>query len=101
MRARFSEAAAEDLREARAFTLSKFGRQARKGLNDEIRRAVSLLRERPFAGKSAGKTAREYVIDVYPYSLIYYIAENEVVISAVYHHSRDPTFWHDRFGREL
>ena len=66
-----------------------------------MRKAVALLREHPEAGQLAGKTAREYVIDnIYPYSLIYYLGEDEVVISALYHHSRDPEFWHDRFGPE-
>jgi plasmid stabilization system protein ParE len=61
-------------------------------------RAVTLLRAYPEAGKPAGRTAREFVIDTYPYSLIYYIEGDEVVISALYHHSRDTKFWHDRFG---
>ena len=100
MRSRFSEAAAEDLREARAFILARFGAHTRKGFNAEIRRAVALLREHPLAGKPAGKKAREYVVETYPYSLIYVIEHDEVVISAVYHHSRDPTFWHKRFGLE-
>jgi plasmid stabilization system protein ParE len=100
LRARFSEAAAEDVREARAFVAAKFGRQVRQGLNAELRRAIALLREHPFAGKSSGRTAREYVLDGYPYSLIYSIENDEIVIAALYHQNRDPVFWHDRFGRE-
>lgn len=99
MRVRFAEAALADLVEARAF-YGKRRREARIGYNREVRRAVALLREHPEAGKPAGKTAREYVIDVYPYTLIYYIADQEIVIAAVAHHSRDPDFWHDRFGPE-
>ena len=98
MRAHFSEAAAEDVREARAFVASRFGAQVRNGLNAELRRAIALLRERPFAGKPAGHTAREYVLDGYPYSLVYSVEADEVVIAALYHHSREPTFWHSRFG---
>lgn len=100
MRTRFTEAASADLREARAF-YGTSSREARVGFNRVMREAVALLREHPEAGKPAGKTAREYVIDnVYPYSLIYYIEADEVVISALYHHSRDPEFWHERFGPE-
>jgi toxin ParE1/3/4 len=97
VRTRFTEAASADLREARAFHGQK-SRLARVGLNRELRRAVTLLREYPEAGKPAGRTAREFVIDIYPYSLIYYIEGDEVVISALSHHSRNPAFWHDRFG---
>jgi plasmid stabilization system protein ParE len=102
LKARFNEAAAEDVREARAFVLSRWGRQARTGLNAEIRRTVALLREHPLAGKPAGKTAREHVLNGYPYSIIYHVdvPRGEIVISALYHHSRDPVAWHNRFGLE-
>jgi hypothetical protein len=41
------------------------------------------------------------VIDnIYPYSLIYYVENDEVVIAALSHHSRNPEFWHDRLGPE-
>jgi toxin ParE1/3/4 len=99
VRARFAEAALADLAEARAF-YGRARREARIGFNRELRRAVALLREHPEAGKPAGRTAREYVIDVYPYTLVYYIADDEIVIAAVAHHSRDPEFWHHRFGPE-
>jgi plasmid stabilization system protein ParE len=96
---RFTEAASADVREARAF-YGKRGRLARIGLNRELRRVLTLLREHPEAGKSAGKTAREFVMDIYPYSVIYYLDKDEVVIAALYHHSRDPEFWHNRFRTE-
>lgn len=51
-------------------------------------------------GRAAGGTAREYVVGGYPYSLIYYVENDEVVIAALYHHRREPTFWHGRFGAE-
>lgn len=97
MRVRFAEGAHADLLEARAFYGGR-RREARIGFNREVRRAVALLEQHPEAGKPAGKTAREYVIDVYPYSLIYYVSESEIVVAAIAHHSRDPTFWHGRFG---
>ncbi|HEX6913144.1 MAG TPA: type II toxin-antitoxin system RelE/ParE family toxin [Longimicrobium sp.] len=98
MKGRISDAASEDIREARAFVFSKFGRQARQGLNAEIRRGIALLREHPLAGKPAGRMAREHVLDGYPYSIIYHVGQDEVVIAALYHHRRDPAFWHNRFG---
>lgn len=99
MRIRFTEAAHADLTEARAF-YGRARREARIGFNREVRRAVTLLREHPEAGRPAGSTAREYVIGVYPYTLVYYIIDGEIVIAAVAHHSRDPEFWHHRFGPE-
>lgn len=98
MRARFTEAAVDDLTQARAFVASKFGTQVRTGLNAELQRAVALLREHPSAGKSAGSAAREYVLDGYPYSLVYFVEDDEVVIAALAHHRRDPQLWRDRFA---
>jgi plasmid stabilization system protein ParE len=99
LRTRFTEAASVDLKEARAFAAT-MGRQARKRLNAELRKAIALLREQPQAGKPVGRTLREYVVDLVPYSLIYAIEEDEIVISVIRHHSRNPTFWHDRFDPE-
>lgn len=97
MKVRFTEAAHADLEEARAF-YGKRRREARIGFNREVRRAITVLRDHPEAGGPAGKTAREYVIDVYPYTLVYYLTDGEIVIAAVAHHSRNPEFWHPRFG---
>jgi plasmid stabilization system protein ParE len=96
---RFTDDASADVREARAF-YGRQRREARIGFNRELRRAAALLCEHPAAGKPAGRTAREFVMDVYPYSVIYYIENDQVVIAALYHHSRDPEFWHDRFSPE-
>ena len=97
MKIRFTEAASADLAEARAFAAKK-GRARRKRLNAELRKAINLLRQLPHAGKPVGRTLREYVVDVVPYSWIYAIEGGEIVISVLRHHNRDPEFWHDRFG---
>lgn len=99
MRARYTEAASADLKEARAFAARK-GREHRKRLNAELRRAVALLREQPHAGKPVGPTGREYVLRLVPYSLIYSVEADEILISVVRHHSRDPAFWHGRTDGE-
>lgn len=99
MKARLAEAAQADLLEARTF-YGKARREARAGFNRAVRKAVALLREHPEAGKPAGKTAREYVMDVYPYTLVYYVTDDEIVIAPVAHQSRNPEFWHARFGPE-
>jgi plasmid stabilization system protein ParE len=99
LRARFNEAASADLKEARAF-YGKGGREARKRFNAQVRAVVELLRRQPEAGTPKGGTLREYTLDVFPYSLIYVVEDDELVISVVRHHSRDPTFWHDRLGPE-
>jgi toxin ParE1/3/4 len=99
LRARFTEAASADLKEARAF-YAKAGGEARKRFNAQVRTAVDLLRRQPEAGTPKGRTLREHTLDVFPYSLIYSVEDNEVVIAVVRHHSRDPTFWYDRFDGE-
>lgn len=61
---------------------------------------MALLREQPHAGKPVGQRLREYVLRLVPYSLIYSVEPQEVVISVVRHHNRDPTFWHGRVDGE-
>lgn len=39
-------------------------------------------------------------MDVYPYTLVYYVTDDEIVIAPVAHQSRNPEFWHARFGPE-
>ncbi|HZG42736.1 MAG TPA: type II toxin-antitoxin system RelE/ParE family toxin [Longimicrobium sp.] len=98
MNLRFTDDAKAEIQEARGFYA---GTPARAGFNAELRRAAALLRERPLAGKPAGRVAREFVLPgAYPYSLIYHIDHDTVVVSAVAHHRRDPTYWRGQYGPE-
>lgn len=97
MKARFTKAAEEEVREARKFYRAR-SRQARAGFNAALRRSVALLCEQPLAGKLVGGTARKYVMPgAYPFSLIYHVNGESIVISAVSHQSRHPEHWHDRY----
>ncbi|MBI4724260.1 MAG: type II toxin-antitoxin system RelE/ParE family toxin [Rhodomicrobium sp.] len=73
---------------------------ARPGLGDdfyaEVDAALALVRDFPQACPPSAHGARRRNIDRFPYFLIYVIENNEIVVAAVSHVSRDPAYWHKR-----
>ena len=41
---------------------------------------------------------RRYILNVFPYSLLYSIEEDYILILAIAHQSRDPKYWRDRLN---
>lgn len=58
--------------------------------------ALNLLASAPRIGSPYEDTTRRIILPRFPYSLIYEVADDEVVIVAVAHHRREPGFWNDR-----
>jgi toxin ParE1/3/4 len=57
------------------------------------------IRQHPLAWPAwRGGPARRRLLHRFPYSLIYGVSTDEVVIFAVAHHSRRPGYWLDRMG---
>lgn len=50
----------------------------------------------PFSFPVIKKTTRRAVIRQFPYSIMYVVTDNQIVIVACFHSSRDPARWHDR-----
>jgi toxin ParE1/3/4 len=59
----------------------------------EVKRGYAQLKREPLIGSPIEYDERKYVLRGYPYSLIYRIEENTVVVLAVAHHSREYGFW--------
>lgn len=58
--------------------------------------ALRLLESFPFIGRPLGNRVRSYPIHKFPYSIIYHVTENEIVVISVAHQSRKPEYWIDR-----
>jgi plasmid stabilization system protein ParE len=58
----------------------------------EFKRLVSLLREHPQIGSPRSKGRRSLSMKVFPYSVIYRAAAQEIVILVVKHDSRRPGY---------
>jgi toxin ParE1/3/4 len=87
--------AEDDLAEAAAFLE---GRVAGLGIRlaGEVEHAIERLRENPHVGAHLGGGVRKLRVNRFPYTLIYRILPTEVLVLAVAHHRRRPSYWRGR-----
>ena len=63
---------------------------------DELDRAVRLVRIYPLMAKEIEPEIRRFLFARFPYSLIYGIDGEMIVVIAVAHQHREPRYWVDR-----
>jgi toxin ParE1/3/4 len=63
---------------------------------EEVKRGYAQLKREPLIGSPIENDERKYVLQGYPYSLIYRIDESTIVVLAVAHHSREYGYWRTR-----
>jgi hypothetical protein len=63
---------------------------------DELDRIVRLVKAYPFAAPQIDREIRRRLFARFPYSLIYGIDHNTIVVIAVAHSRRAPHYWVDR-----
>ena len=69
---------------------------AAAGFLQELTRAVQRIRSAPERYPPENHGTRRILLDPYPFSIVYLIRGDEVVIIAVAHHKRRPGYWADR-----
>ena len=62
----------------------------------EIHRAVTSVLANPHAAAAAGSGIRRTVLHRFPYNVLYSIVEDTIVIVAVAHQKRRPSYWRAR-----
>ena len=62
----------------------------------EVHRAISFLVSHPRSAKRVRGSIRKQILSHFPYSLLYSIESNLILIVAVAHHKRRPTYWRSR-----
>ena len=72
----------------------------------EVRRGLTFITENPYAATAVGSGIRRKVLNHFPYSLLYAVESELIVIVAVAHQKRRPSYWRgrvkelrERFGR--
>ena len=74
-----------------------FYETARTGLGDvfldDIQRAIDTIRERPEIGENIAYGFRRVLVHRFPFSIIYWMEGDEVVVAAVAHQRRRPNYW--------
>ena len=63
---------------------------------DELDRAVRLIRIYPLLAQQIEPELRRFLFARFPYSLIYGIDQETIVVIAVAHQRREPRYWLDR-----
>ena len=63
---------------------------------DDIRHAIDAIRERPELGTNAAYGFRRILVRRFPFSIVYAIESEGVVVVAVSHQRRRPGYWKGR-----
>ena len=63
---------------------------------DELDRVVRLVCNYPRIGTEIEPEIRRFLLTRYPYSLVYGIDQDTIVVIAVAHQHRQPRYWADR-----
>jgi len=64
----------------------------------EVHRVAAIIAAQPNIGSPVGDELRKFMLRRFPYSLIYALEGDEVIVTAVAHHKRRPFYW-SRRGR--
>lgn len=64
-----------------------------------VEQASCLAAEFPAAGSPSHANTRRIQLKKFPFSLIYQLAEDEIVVFAVAHNARKPGYWESRTTR--
>ena len=92
---RFLTPAEEEMTEAALF-YEAASSQLGSDFLDDVQKAVERLREFPQAGEAITSNFRQTLLHRFPFSLIYTIEANVIVVIAVAHHGRRPGYWQSR-----
>ena len=65
-------------------------------LLDDVQRVVDRLREHPYLGHEVDQNLRRILLHRFPFSLIYSVEANAILIVAVAHYGRRPGYWRGR-----
>ena len=90
------EDAEHDLRDAATFYQAQAGEQLSKAFLTEFESTVNHLLNHPRLGPNWRRGKRRMLMHRFPYSIIYDLANDEIRIYAIAHHSRHPTYWRQR-----
>jgi toxin ParE1/3/4 len=71
-------------------------RQAAAGFAAEFERALDAIASDPDRFPRCGERHRYYLMDRYPFQVIYRVDRGQILIVAVAHAAREPGWWADR-----
>lgn len=63
---------------------------------EELYQIITILRSSPLIGRIVEEEFRSFPLPKFPFSVVYKIESDSIVILAVAHHSRRPGYWKSR-----
>jgi toxin ParE1/3/4 len=63
----------------------------------EIEKTIIRITENPFQFPKEIKQIRKAIVNDFPYSIFFYVADNLINVFAIFHSSRNPMIWKKRF----
>ncbi len=95
MRIRYGVAARKELRDAvRWYNAQR--RDLGEELRTEVRAAIQRIKKHPLGWQVIDGDIRRCQTHRFPYGVIYQVRDREVLIIAVAHLHREPSYWRDR-----
>jgi plasmid stabilization system protein ParE len=95
MRLSFSELARDELAEAK-----RYYNQQQSGLGAQFQKeaeiAAKRILEHPLAWQFESSPFRRFLLDRFPYKMLYVIEGDNIFVIAVSHQHRHPDYWVDR-----
>jgi plasmid stabilization system protein ParE len=88
--------AEQDLYEAAEFYEQQVSSRIADHFIEDFRRLTSLLQEHPKIGSPRPNGKRSFPMKIFPYTVIYRVAAQEIVILVVKHNSRRPGYGNKR-----
>jgi plasmid stabilization system protein ParE len=95
MQVLFFEEANAEIEEGRAWYRRR-SEVAEAALLRELNHAIEMVAEAPLRWAKYIAGTRRYVFPTYPYSLIFFVANDAVNVVAVAHDKRKPGYWRKR-----
>lgn len=98
MMAEFLPEAEDEMMEAAVFYQEQADGLGERFL-DDVEQATRLLSEQPLIGQRIDNHLHRLLLQHFPFSLIYSLEQNEILIIAVAHQRRRPDYWQERLRR--
>lgn len=95
MKIRFIPEARREVNAALSWYLER-SEDAAADLADDVDRAVEQIKARPLAWPAFHRKTRRYILDRFPYQLVYRILEEEIVVYAFASTHRRAVYWRGR-----
>lgn len=95
MKVEFLQEAEEEMINASIFYEDHTSGLGERFIND-IERSAQLLNEQPLIGERIDKDLRRILLRHFPFSLIYSAEKGLILIIAVAHQRRRPSYWRER-----